>query len=106
MPPLLGRWHYELVHQLSGLFYQPGRLSDEVFSAKSQPHTCTTRVDPSGIDDDIRADCGHRAIAQENNGLFLPFLYHGAGSCQGWKYFHLTSAGGELDKATETPWNK
>jgi hypothetical protein len=106
MPLLLGRRHYELLHQLYGLAHQPVRLSDVVFSAKSQPHTRTTRVDPSAIDHDIRAHCGHRVIAQENSSLFLPSLYHGAGSRQGWKYFHLTSAGGELDKATETPWNE
>jgi hypothetical protein len=106
MPLLLGRRHYKLPHQLYGLAHQPGRLSDVVFSAKSQPHTYMTRVDPSGIGDDIRAHCGHRAIAQENSSFSLPFLYHAAGSRQGWKYFHLASAGGELDKATETPWNE
>ena len=106
MPILLGRWHYELLHRMYGLVYQPRGLSDIVFSAKSQPHTPMTRVNPSGIDDDIRALCGHRAIAQEKSSFSLPFLYRGAGSRQGRKYFHRISEGGELNKATETPWNE
>lgn len=65
-----------------------------------------TRVDPSGIGDDIRAHCGHRAIAQENSRFFLPPLYHAARSRQCWKHFHRTVTGGELDKATETPWDE
>jgi len=65
-----------------------------------------TRVDPSGISDVIRAHGGNRAIAQENSSFFLPPLYHAAGSCQGWKQFHRTATGGELDKAIEAAWNE
>jgi hypothetical protein len=59
----LGRWRYELLHQLHGLVHQPGRLGDVVFAAVPQPHTTVTRVETSDVGGDIRARYGHWAIA-------------------------------------------
>jgi hypothetical protein len=65
-----------------------------------------TRVQPSGIRDDIRAHCGHWAIAQENSGFLFYRLDNASGGRQDRKQFHPAMTGRELNKTTEISWNE